>query len=304
VTLDEDRVRLVGGLKLLGLSDRKIAAVAQCARESIPQMVAEAERRGWLRPIKERLTASLGALAEDAVSASREIVEDIRDGKASEGAVLALRALGPMVTSRVGRQFQDADWVREHGADYVAEIVGRRGLPSDAAYHLGRVLCRIPVSDGPDKSKGKPSFFVFCVSVQEYLPTAIGTRPIAVLLYKPPLFEGAPGHWYAATWDNPSQSWYTHDNGHKTRIGPTTPTSLAAAYIWLLPRDGGATKRCSDTGTRARCNKGKAEHAHRGAFTLVCCRCKRGFIDDCTDLRDVTQRSAVILRAAKRDYSR
>jgi hypothetical protein len=97
VTLDEDRVRLVGALKLLNLSDRKIAAVAQCARESIPQMVAEAERRGWLRPIKERLTASLGALAEDAVAASREIVEDIRDGKASEGAVLALRALGPMV---------------------------------------------------------------------------------------------------------------------------------------------------------------------------------------------------------------
>jgi hypothetical protein len=97
VTLDEDRVRLVGALKLLNLSDRKIAAMAQCARESIPQMVAEAERRGWLRPIKERLTASLGALAEDAVSASREIVEDIRDGKASEGAVLALRALGPMV---------------------------------------------------------------------------------------------------------------------------------------------------------------------------------------------------------------
>lgn len=97
VTLDEDRVRLVGGLKLLGLSDRKIASVAQCARESIPQMVAEAERRGWIRPIKERLTASLGALAEDAVSASRKIVEDIRDGKADEGAVLALRALGPMV---------------------------------------------------------------------------------------------------------------------------------------------------------------------------------------------------------------
>ena len=97
VTLNEDQVRLVGALKLLGVSDRKIAAAAGCARESIPQHLAEAERRGWLRPVKERLTVSLGALAEDSVAASREIVEDIRDGKVTEERVQALRALGPMV---------------------------------------------------------------------------------------------------------------------------------------------------------------------------------------------------------------
>lgn len=97
VTQDEGKVALVAALRTLGWSDRRIAAAAGVARESIGPILEHAERAGIVRPLKERLSASVGLLAEEAAAASRELVQAVRDGERDEGVTMALRALGPML---------------------------------------------------------------------------------------------------------------------------------------------------------------------------------------------------------------
>jgi hypothetical protein len=97
VTRDEGKVLTVAALRTLGLSDRRIAAMAGVARESIGPIMQEAERRGLVRPLKERLASAVGMLAEESTAAARELVQDLRDGDRSEGVTMALRALGPIV---------------------------------------------------------------------------------------------------------------------------------------------------------------------------------------------------------------
>lgn len=97
VTRDESKVLLVAALRSLGLSDRRIAAMANVARESIGPIMIDAERRGLVRPLKQRLAESIGFLAEESTSAAREMVQCLRDGDRSEGVTQALRALGPIV---------------------------------------------------------------------------------------------------------------------------------------------------------------------------------------------------------------
>jgi len=97
VTKDESKLLTVAALRTLGLSDRRIAAMAGVARESIGPLVLEAERRGLVRPLKERLAQSIGLLAEESTAATRELVQEVRDGHRDEGVTMALRALGPIV---------------------------------------------------------------------------------------------------------------------------------------------------------------------------------------------------------------
>ena len=94
---DEERCLLVAALRELGLSDRRISAMAGVARESIGPILLRMEKAGKVRPLKERLAGAIGLLAEESTQAAREMVQTLRDGDMSEGVTMALRALGPMV---------------------------------------------------------------------------------------------------------------------------------------------------------------------------------------------------------------
>lgn len=94
---DEERCLLVAALRELGLSDRRISAMAGVARESIGPILLRMEKAGKVRPLKDRLAGAIGLLAEESTQAARELVQSLRDGDRSEGVTMALRALGPMV---------------------------------------------------------------------------------------------------------------------------------------------------------------------------------------------------------------
>lgn len=97
ITQDEPRCLLVGALRALGLSDRRISEMAGVSRESIPAILLHLEARGQIQPLKDRLTGWVGLLAEESAMASRDLVAAIRAGDRSEGVTQALRALGPML---------------------------------------------------------------------------------------------------------------------------------------------------------------------------------------------------------------
>lgn len=97
VTNDPAKVAVVAALRTLGWSDRRIAAAAGVARESIGPILEHAERTGVVRPLKDRVAGLVGLLAEEAAAASRELVQAVRDGERDEGVTMALRALGPML---------------------------------------------------------------------------------------------------------------------------------------------------------------------------------------------------------------
>lgn len=97
ITQDEQRCLLVGALRALGLSDRRISEMAGVSRESIPSILAHLEACGQIQPLKERVTGWVGLLAEESAMASRDLVALIRAGDRSEGVTQALRALGPML---------------------------------------------------------------------------------------------------------------------------------------------------------------------------------------------------------------
>jgi hypothetical protein len=97
VTKDEGKLLLVSALRTMGHSDRKISALVGVARESIGPILMEAEKRGLVRPLKERLAQAIGLLAEESTAATRELVQEVRDGNRDEGVTMALRALGPIV---------------------------------------------------------------------------------------------------------------------------------------------------------------------------------------------------------------
>lgn len=103
ITADESRCLLIGALRELGLSDRKISEIAGCARESIPVVVEHLERLGRIRPLKERLERWTGLLAESTALTARELVERIREGKTDVETSMALRALGPMLGISIER---------------------------------------------------------------------------------------------------------------------------------------------------------------------------------------------------------
>lgn len=97
ITQDEPRCLLVGALRALGLSDRRISDMAGVSRESIPAILLHLEARGQIQPLKERVTGWVGLLAEESAMASRDLVALIRAGDRSEGVTQSLRALGPML---------------------------------------------------------------------------------------------------------------------------------------------------------------------------------------------------------------
>lgn len=72
---DTERCIFVGALRLLGCSDRQIAAVAQCDVRSIPLMLVEAEKTGRIPALKDRLIQFTGQNAERAQIALAELLE-------------------------------------------------------------------------------------------------------------------------------------------------------------------------------------------------------------------------------------
>lgn len=126
--IDEKKALLVGALKELGLSDRKIAELAGVARESIPVIVVRLEAEGKLRPVKERLTQWLGLLAEESTLAARGIVEKIRNGEFGEDETAALRGLGPVLgiaTEKLQLMTGQATSISVQRVDPTTDDVGR-----------------------------------------------------------------------------------------------------------------------------------------------------------------------------------
>ncbi len=80
-TKDEQRLLLVGALRLLGASDREIERQAGVTRRTIPLLLAELEKSGRITPLKERLSTLTGDNAERSQLALRRLLDRATDGE-------------------------------------------------------------------------------------------------------------------------------------------------------------------------------------------------------------------------------
>jgi hypothetical protein len=80
---DEARVDLVAALRLLGASDRQIARTAGCDVRLIPLLLTEAETRGRIPALKERVSRLAGSNAEDSGLLLRELLNRGLNGEVS-----------------------------------------------------------------------------------------------------------------------------------------------------------------------------------------------------------------------------
>jgi hypothetical protein len=161
--------------------------------------------------------------------------------------------------------FKDRAWLREHGAKWVADLVGRDGRPSDAVIALRTVLRRVE-STSAAVSTTLSRFVV----VAESQPAGISAHPIAALFFDP-----ARKHWSAATRDthHGRATWFAHDASTKL-LGRVTPR--ATAYVWLAARRGGAQHEPA-------CACGKPADTHGSDhWRATCPGCNRTFIGGCT----------------------
>lgn len=89
-----ERCALVAALKLLHYSDRKIAEVIGCDTRSIRLMVAEIEKSGAIPALKQRLVELVGANAEQAQIAVRELLDETLAGGRSLDLASMIKAVG------------------------------------------------------------------------------------------------------------------------------------------------------------------------------------------------------------------
>jgi hypothetical protein len=82
-TLDDERMLKVGALRLLGASDREIAAACHVTTRSIPLLLQNLEKTGRLTALQSRLALWCGDNAERASLALRALIDEI--GKPAVG---------------------------------------------------------------------------------------------------------------------------------------------------------------------------------------------------------------------------
>jgi hypothetical protein len=93
-TLDEQRLLMVGALRLLGASDREIESACGCTRRTIPVLLAELERAGRVTPLKERLVQIVGDNAERSSLLLKKLMEQAMDGACDMDLAAMLKAVG------------------------------------------------------------------------------------------------------------------------------------------------------------------------------------------------------------------
>jgi hypothetical protein len=98
LTRDGERCVTVAALKLLAYSDRQIAKVIGCDTRSIPLMVVEAEARGLIPALKERLIVLVGRAAEQSTVAVQQLIDETLDGARSIDHAATLKAIGQVNT--------------------------------------------------------------------------------------------------------------------------------------------------------------------------------------------------------------
>lgn len=91
---DEQRLLLVGALRLLGASDREIARTCGVSRNSVPVLLRELERTGRVEPLKDRLVKVVGDNAERSSLLLRDLMEKGLDGEVSMELAAMLKAVG------------------------------------------------------------------------------------------------------------------------------------------------------------------------------------------------------------------
>lgn len=93
VIQDEERCLWVGALRLLEMSDRKIAEVIGCDTRSIPLMLRAAEKSGRIPALKERLTQLTGTNAERAQIALGALLNRAAEGKGDMDLAAMIKAV-------------------------------------------------------------------------------------------------------------------------------------------------------------------------------------------------------------------
>lgn len=93
-TSDEQRLLMVGALRLLGASDREIARACGVSRNSVPVLMRELERTGRVEPLKDRLVKTVGDNAERSSILLKVLMERALDGEVSQELAAMLKAAG------------------------------------------------------------------------------------------------------------------------------------------------------------------------------------------------------------------
>jgi hypothetical protein len=91
---DDQRLVMVGALRLLGASDREIARSCGVSRNSVPVLLQELERSGRVEPLKERLVKVVGDNAERSSLLLRRLMENALDGQCDVDLASMIKAVG------------------------------------------------------------------------------------------------------------------------------------------------------------------------------------------------------------------
>ncbi len=91
--VDEERQLLVGALRLLGWSDRRIAGELKLSRNCIAPICQRLEKEGLLEPIRARVAAQVAEVQEQAILSAREMMGAISPEDPDKDRSAALKAL-------------------------------------------------------------------------------------------------------------------------------------------------------------------------------------------------------------------
>lgn len=100
-TTADDRLLMVGALRLLGASDREIERSCGVTRRSIPVMLAELEASGRVTPLKDRLVKLVGDNAERSSLLLRALMERGLDGICNIDLAAMIKAVGSVNSFQV-----------------------------------------------------------------------------------------------------------------------------------------------------------------------------------------------------------
>ena len=93
-TADDQRLLMVGALRLLGATDREIERSCGVTRRTIPVLLAELERSGRVTPLKERLVRLVGDNSERSSQLLRKLMEQAMDGEGDQDLASMIKAVG------------------------------------------------------------------------------------------------------------------------------------------------------------------------------------------------------------------
>jgi hypothetical protein len=91
---DERRADVACALRMLGSSDREIAAAVKCDVRTIPHLLATAEQSGRIPALKERLSRLSGEVAEDAALLLKRLLARGLDGEVDADLAAMIKATG------------------------------------------------------------------------------------------------------------------------------------------------------------------------------------------------------------------